>query len=66
MAAPPPAKTVAFVPPSLMKWATSANANLDIMGPTVNLVMCHLTLLYLSITFHDRYSCTHGCFFVSA
>jgi len=45
------AKTVAFVPLSRLERATSANADLDTRGPTVNLVMPHLTLFYLYITF---------------
>ena len=65
-ASPTPAKTMAFVPLSRLERATFANANLDIMGPTVNLVMPHLTLLYLYITFRDLYGCTQGCLVVCA
>ena len=46
-AASTPAKTLAFVPLSRLERATSANADLDTGGPTVNLVMPHLTLFYL-------------------
>ena len=53
-AAPPPAKTVAFVPLYRLERATSANADLDTRGPTVNLVMPHSTLFHLYITFDDR------------
>ena len=58
------AKAVAFVPLSRLERATSANADLDTRGSPVNLVMPHLTLIYLYITFYDRYGCTYGCLFV--
>ena len=63
-AAPTPAKTVELVPLSRLERATPANADLDTRGSSVNLVMPHLTLFYLYITFHDGYGCTHGCLFV--
>ena len=65
-AASTPAKTLAFVPLSRLERATSANADLDTGGPTVNLVMPHLTLFYLYIFFHDGYGCTYGCLFLRA
>ena len=46
-AASTPAKTLAVVPLSRLERATSAYADLDTGGPTVNLVMPHLTLFYL-------------------
>ena len=55
---------MALVPLSRLEWATSANADLDTRGPTVNLVMPHLTFFHLYITFHDRYGCKHDCLFV--
>ena len=49
-AAPTPAKTVELVPLSRLERATSANADLDTRGSSVNLVMPHLTLLYFTFT----------------
>ena len=65
-AASTPAKTLAFVPLSRLERATSANADLDTGGPTVNLVMPHLTLFYLYISFHDGYGCTYVFLFLHA